>query len=176
MKHIFLLLIFIFAVTAFTGCESKQVDYNNPDVDLFVSELKSGTYQTKGPSGFVEVPHFVKSDIPQLMKYVNDMRAISDFPLPPNSSYTHAGKFRLGECMMWIIESIREGGNASFACQLVRQKSQHGQSLLLSDKEVRSVASLYCGWWGNVLSREKTKSPINPYFNNPLVNTEYTWN
>jgi hypothetical protein len=174
MKHI-TYFILITIILAFTGCKHDKVDFNNPDVSTFVAQLKAGTYQTKGPSGFVEVPRFTKADIPELMKYVTDMSTIKDFPLPPNSIYMHAGKFRLGECIMWIIESVRRGGSASEGCQLVRASSHHGESLILSDKEMKKVAHLYRDWWSSVLFRNGN-SLANLYSHSPLDNTEYIWN
>ena len=32
-------------IVSFTGCTSEEMDYNNPDVALFVKQLKSGTYK-----------------------------------------------------------------------------------------------------------------------------------
>ena len=45
-------------IVSFTGCTSEEMDYNNPDVALFVKQLKSGTYKMKNDKGVVEVPHF----------------------------------------------------------------------------------------------------------------------
>lgn len=35
-----------------TGCTSEEMDYNNPDVALFVKQLKSGTYKMKNEKGW----------------------------------------------------------------------------------------------------------------------------
>ena len=56
-------------IVSFTGCTSEEMDYNNPDVALFVKQLKSGTYKMKNDKGVVEVPHFTEEDIPELLKY-----------------------------------------------------------------------------------------------------------
>lgn len=55
-------------IVSFTGCTSEEMDYNNPDVALFVKQLKSGTYKMKNEKGVVEVPHFTEEDIPELFK------------------------------------------------------------------------------------------------------------
>ena len=47
-------------IVSFTGCTSEEMDYNNPDVALFVKQLKSGTYKMKNDKGVVEVPHFTE--------------------------------------------------------------------------------------------------------------------
>ena len=38
-------------IVSFTGCTSEEMDYNNPDVALFVKQLKSGTYKMKNEKG-----------------------------------------------------------------------------------------------------------------------------
>ena len=55
-------------IVSFTGCTSEEMDYNNPDVALFVKQLKSGKYKMKNEKGVVEVPHFTEEDIPELAK------------------------------------------------------------------------------------------------------------
>ena len=51
-------------IVSFTGCTSEEMDYNNPDVALFVKQLKSGTYKMKNDKGVVEVPHLRKRTSP----------------------------------------------------------------------------------------------------------------
>ena len=63
-------------IVSFTGCTSEEMDYNNPDVALFVKQLKSGTYKMKNEKGVVEVPHFTEEDIPELLKYAEDLTII----------------------------------------------------------------------------------------------------
>lgn len=83
------------------GCGKETLDYNNPDVDLFVKQLKSGTYNTKNEKGIVEVPHFTEEDIPELLAYAEDLSVIPAFPSVYNSN---SGKIRLGECILWTVE------------------------------------------------------------------------
>lgn len=40
MKKTWILLFTVFAVLALTGCSKETLDYNNPDVDLFVKHSK----------------------------------------------------------------------------------------------------------------------------------------
>ena len=93
MKKTWILLLTVFAVLALTGCSKETLDYNNPDVDLFVKQLKAGTYNTKNDKGIVEVPHFTENDIPELLNYAEDMSVIPSFPSVYNSN---SGKIRLG--------------------------------------------------------------------------------
>ena len=92
-------------IVSFTGCTSEEMDYNNPDVDLFVKQLKAGTYKMKNDKGVVEVPHFMEEDIPELLKYAEDLTIIPSFPSVYN---TNNGNIRLGECMLLVIEYLRQ--------------------------------------------------------------------
>ena len=47
MKKTLVMLLAICLIVSFTGCGSEEMDYNNPDVDLFVKQLKAGTYKMK---------------------------------------------------------------------------------------------------------------------------------
>ena len=50
MKKTWILLLTVFAVLALTGCSKETLDYNNPDVDLFVKQKPEPIIQkmTKG--------------------------------------------------------------------------------------------------------------------------------
>ena len=67
-------------VVSFAGCTSEEMDYENPNVSLFVKQLKAGTYNMKNEKGVVEVPHFTEEDIPELLKYAEDLTIITSFP------------------------------------------------------------------------------------------------
>ena len=55
MKKTLVMLLAICLIVSFTGCGSEEMDYNNPDVTLFVKQLKTGTYKMKNDKGVVEV-------------------------------------------------------------------------------------------------------------------------
>ena len=59
-----MLLTLVLSLLTCVSCSEETLDYNNPDVDLFVRQLKAGNYNTKSPKGFVEV----YSDIAQLCR------------------------------------------------------------------------------------------------------------
>ena len=101
-------------MVSLVGCSSEEMDYENPDVTVFVKQLKAGTYNMKNEKGVVEVPHFTEEDIPELLKYAEDLTIIPSFPSVYN---TNNGKIRLGECMLWVIESIRQGTAPSLGCR-----------------------------------------------------------
>ena len=63
MKKTLVMLLAICLIVSFTGCGSEEMDYNNPDVTLFVKQLKTGKYKMKNDKGGVEVNHFKEEDI-----------------------------------------------------------------------------------------------------------------
>ena len=132
-------------IVSFTGCTSEEMDYNNPDVTLFVKQLKTGTYKMKNDKGVVEVPHFTEEDIPELLNYAEDLTIIPSFPSVYN---TNNGKIRLGECMLWVIESIRQGTAPSLGCRMVLANADNYEAIFfLTDDEVLDAAACYRRWW-----------------------------
>ncbi len=176
------LLCFIVTVT---GCVEERLDYYNPDVKVFVKQLKSGSYKTEGPNGFVCVPEFKMVDIPDLLAHVDDLSAISDFPVPPVYSYL-SNDLRLGEGILWVIETVRLGEWASLGCKLVyREADNYERRFFLTDEEVREVATAYKVWWENysklleqILEGEVSLLEEELLFYltvDPLAHTNYRW-
>lgn len=173
MKKTLIMLLFIaFAVFACTGCSSEELDYNNPDVELFVKQLKAGTYNMKNEKGVVEIPHFNEKDIPELLKYTEDLTLIPSFP---TVYITSSGKIRLGECMLWVIESLRLGFPASFGGKMVQVNAENYEAIyFLSDDEVLDAAACYRRWWeGRKFPR--TSWTIDPCYDEPLCGSGYRW-
>jgi hypothetical protein len=169
MKKIMFGLLTLWAIVAFSSCSEDTLDYNNPDVKLFVKQLKAGTYNTKGPSGLVEVPLFDGEDIPELLQYSIDLTKIPSFPYPSVSSIG-GGEARLGECMLWIIETIRIGQLASLGCKLVHTDADNYESIyFLSNEEVLEACALYQKWW------EEVGNISPPSSVHPLRNSNYRW-
>ena len=158
------------------SCSGGEVDFNNPDPEAFVKEIKAGTYDTKSPYGFVEVPVFAKKDIPELINHVKDMSSIHFFPTNMVASYGPYAKYRLGECVLWTIESVRVGRYASIGCKLVHKDvNEHMQYAFLTDNEVKEVADLYIKWWNKVISQPDYNLK-DTFSENPLEDTNYRWN
>ena len=88
-KTLLMLWMAVCLIVSFTGCTSEEMDYNNPDVALFVKQLKSGTYKMKNEKGVVEVPHFTEEDIPELLKYAEDL--CREHPVAPRDAGRAAG-------------------------------------------------------------------------------------
>lgn len=80
----------------------------------FCETIEVGYVQDENDKGVVEVPHFTEEDIPELLKYAEDLTIIPSFPSVYNMNN---GKIRLGECMLWVIESIRQGTPPSLGCK-----------------------------------------------------------
>ena len=62
-KTLMMLWMAVSLMVSLVGCSSEEMDYENPDVTVFVKQLKAGTYNMKNEKGVVEVPHFTEEDI-----------------------------------------------------------------------------------------------------------------
>ena len=174
MKRVKRNIIYLLFVLTLIGCGNGSVDFDRPDVHVFVKHLKAGTYNTRSPEGFVEVPNFTSKDIPDLLSYSTALSIIPTFPLPPISSYV-GGDVKLGECMLWIVESIRLGDYASLGCRMVRVNADNYEAqYFLTDEEIIDASTHYKIWWEN-RSFPKTRWSIDPCFDDPLCGTGYQW-
>lgn len=171
MKKAFLMVIAILSVFACMSCGEETLDYNNPDVKLFVRQLKSGTYHTTNENGVVDIPLFTARHIPELLKYSEDMTEIPSFPLPSMSSH-FGGKARLGECMLWIIEDIRLGYAPSLGCKLLHKDADSYEGIyFLTNEQVLQAALLYRKWWEKV----ENANPEMLWTSDPLQGSDYRW-
>jgi hypothetical protein len=175
-RALFLIILFITALSL-GGCNDDTVDFNHPNVDTFVKQLKAGNYKTKSPQGFIEVPNFTETDIPKLLKYASDLTIIPSFPMPPTSTSAYETKIRLGECILWIVESIRLGHHASLGCHMVVANAENYEAIFfLSDKEVQDAAQRYRSWWEERSThRTRTVWTIEPCYDTPLCGSGYRW-
>lgn len=173
MKKTLLILLFaLFAVFTFTGCGNEELDVNNPDVGLFAKQLKAGNYQTKDDKGVIILPHFMEKDIPELLAYAEDLTIIPSFPSVYN---TNNGKIRLGECMLWIVESIRLGNPPSMGCKMVLVNAENYEPIyFLTNEELLDAAACYRRWWES-RKYPRTEWTIDPCYDNPLCGTGYRW-
>lgn len=140
-KTLIMLCMAVCLMISLVGCSSEEMDYNNPDVTLFVKQLKAGTYKMENEKGVIEVPHFTEEDIPELLKYAEDLTIIPSFPSVYNMNN---GKIRLGECMLWMIEFIRQGTPPSLGCKMVLANAENYEAIyFLTDEEVLDAAACY---------------------------------
>lgn len=174
MKKITLILWSVLLLFACTGCSEEPLDYYNPDVKLFVKQLKAGTYNTKNELGTVVVPVFNYTHVPELLRYADDMTEIPSFPLPSMSS-NYGGKPRLGECILWIVEGIRIGQPPSMGCKLVQKDAPNYEGIyFLTSEQVVEAASLYRQWWRKIDTQD-SNSLLSYWPFDPLAESDYRW-
>ena len=88
IRAVMAILIFFFSLS-FVSCTEETLDYNNPDVDLFVKQLKAGKYSVESPEGLNTIPRFTVDDIGDLlwmqriMKVFTSYRMMKFWMLPP---------------------------------------------------------------------------------------------
>lgn len=159
-------------------------DVNNPDVALFVSQLKAGTYSCYrtdiySQNLWLAMPKFTTVHIPALLEYAKDTTFITYFPSNPASSRTPypngRSNFILGECLLWIVEGIRT--NVIYATYpsldpyLVDSSKSSIEKLKgLTKIEILGVRELYYNWWNrSAIIPEWWLTPP------PLNGTTYSW-
>ena len=114
----------------------------------------------------------MEEDIPELLNYAEDLTIIPSFPSVYNMNN---GKIRLGECMLWVIESIRQGTPPSLGCKMVLANAENYEALyFLTDEEVLDAAACYRRWWEE-RQYPKTRWTIDPCYDEPLCGTGYRW-
>lgn len=50
-KTLMMLWMAVSLMVSLVGCSSEEMDYENPDVTVFVKQLKAGTYNMKNEKG-----------------------------------------------------------------------------------------------------------------------------
>jgi hypothetical protein len=173
-------LIYILLVAAIMiGCEKDKFNIDNPDVAVFVKQLKNGTYDCyeKGENGenfWLLMPKFTSDHISSLIKFSKDTSHIDDFPINPISSrrpYPEGREyFILGECLLWTVEGIRNGyGYGSLDPFIIDSGLAESERYKgLSGAEIFIVWELYNQWWlDNKFNEWQDK--------NPLEGTSFRW-
>lgn len=170
MKKIFIPIIFLF----FFSCEDRSFDPSNPNVGEFVQMLTDGEYTTAVTD---PLPQFRSYDIAALLQYSNDFREIPFFPSNPISSY-HPVPYRLGECLLWTIEAIRQSPPTaeqlsfpSLAPALMLTEDPENSDRRLTEEELHEVYQLYHDWW----AQKQNKSFQELQSIDPLAGSAYRW-
>ena len=129
--------------------DDDEDDNSHYNVHEFVQTVKDGKYES------MNLPDFKPNDIPLLLAYANDFEEIPRFPTNPISSY-YPPIFRLGECLLWTIESIKlnyDKDRKNFPSNVpLLIKDGFGndpESGMLNDQELGEVYNLYFDWWSN---------------------------
>jgi hypothetical protein len=168
MKKLFFLFLVLIA------CQEEEFNPNSPSVDQFVQLLRNGNYDRNQP-----IPNFSPEQIPELLRYATSLEEIPAFPVNRISSL-YQGNFRLGECMLWTIESIRLSYDQSLELRsperypslnpmLINATALKSEAQVASDEEVLEAVQAYTDWWNNPASFEQKRGI------NPLENTSLTW-
>lgn len=156
-----------------SGCgKSTIVLSSNPEVDAFVSALKSGQYQSH------TLPVFTEKDIPALLIYRNERQDITNFPRNPISSLWMP-TCKLGMYVLWTIESIRATavGSKTFVMGFPSQnpvlaiRESFELKIIVDDNSHAVAAQAYFDWWAG-----NSNNSFSGFKNtDPLQNTTYKW-
>lgn len=161
-------------MAAMSACSEESLDVDNPDVEIFVKQLKMGKYDMKNQNGISLMPKFTTDDIGNLLEYADDLSVIPAFPLA-TVSYSAGGKLRLGECILWTVETIRLGHPASMGCKMVHVDAEDYEGIyFLSDEELLEAVDCYRRWWNN-RKYPHTVWTIDPCWDEPLCGSGYMW-
>lgn len=74
-----------FLILALVSCTEDTLDYDHPDVAVFVKQLKDGELSVQSSDGMARIPKFAMQDIGKLLEYADDLSVIPSFPLAPVS-------------------------------------------------------------------------------------------
>lgn len=167
--------LFVFSLTLFwfmgTSCQKNEFDMKSPDVDQFVSILKSGNYFEKAGFG---LPDFSDQHIERLLFYLKDTTSLNEFPSNPISSKYTNPKI-LNECLFWTIDGIRFGVKYPSLEPCLIDSSNYsdltGYTRVSGDKLIE-ISNLYLNWYN-----EYKKNPTEALKKKNLFeNTPYKWN
>lgn len=178
----FLSSIFLFCSCQFDDNYGLDDDDEITNVDTFIKQLKAGTYNNyeyteNGEQLYLRMPEFPFEDIPALLKYANDTTLIRQFPVNPISSafpyHREDGLLYLGECLLWVIEGIRQEVLFPSLCPILYINTASSNEYepdirYLSGKEILEVRKLYVAWW-------EAYHDSNWYDIDPLEGTGYNW-
>lgn len=154
-----------------TSCNEKEFDIHHPNVEQFVSLIKTGNYVNEVSD---ELPDFTLNDIEQLLTFVEDTVIITQFPNNPISSKKTSPKV-LSECIMWTIEGIRlENKYPSLEPSLINTTnvSPAAGYARLNNLQLIEVAHRYINWYSDYKaypSEEMKKKVL-------LEDLNYKWN
>ncbi|WP_114789302.1 DUF4943 family protein [Niabella yanshanensis] len=170
------LLLFSMSFFFLLGCKKNGFDVNNPDVDLFVSQLKSGSYNERevGDDGkplWLKMPRFGHKHVARLIELSKDTARIEKFPTNPISSRRPHPEgrdyFILGECLLAVVEIIREKGWLD-PYLIDTSKDIPERFKGVTGVEILMISDQYRQWWSNYKDGDWKG-------NNPLANTPYKW-
>lgn len=173
------LVLFIGLIIFCSSCEKNNFDIDNPNVKIFVKQLKNGTYDKyakneKGENLWLIMPEFNKRHIPLLIELSQDTTHIEKFPINPLSSRLpfpgERDYFILGEGLLWIVEGIiTETTYPSldpFLIDTSRDDTERYKGL--TTHEILMIQEIYTQWWNKNKHEERITEK-------PLENTSFRW-
>ncbi len=171
-----LFLWMVLATAVLSACKKESFDINNPDVTVFVQQLKSGTYteyekDENGRPLWLKRPFFRQEHIGALIELSKDTTHITKFPTSPISSQSPFPEgrdyFILGECLLWLVDGIRGAGSMN-PYLIDNSKDPNERYKGVTAAEIWMLSDLYKEWWNNHKNGDwKTTSA--------LTNTSYGW-
>ena len=159
-----------------SACKKNGFDFNNPDVDVFVSQLKNGTYSEhetdeKGKQLWLKMPRFEHKHIARLIELSKDTSHIEKFPTNPVSSRRPHPEgrdyFIVGECLLAVVEIIRENGWLD-PYMIDASKDIPERFKGVTGEEILTIRDKYQQWWNSFKDGDWKG-------NNPLAETPYKW-
>lgn len=161
------LLLFFISFLLLSGCDEYRNFYRDPDVHLFIKQVKAGTFGQTTEYPDFELPDFERRHIPALLQYIDDMTSVNTYPVSPVSS--KFGTRWIAEGVLWTIDGIRLG--RKYPCtEGVLSWQDDDTPTTMAD--IKIVAELYKAWWEGKLSPNKER---NIFLDDPLANTNYYW-
>ncbi len=170
------LTLFLVGCLFLLGCKKNSFDINNPDVDMFVSQLKSGSYNERetGEDGkplWLKMPRFQQQHIARLIELSKDTTHIERFPTNPISSRTPFPQgrdyFILGECLLAVVEVVREKGWLDpYMVDTSKEIPERFNGV--TGMEILIISDKYKQWWSNYKDGDWKG-------NSPLTETPYKW-
>lgn len=151
------------------GCDGYNRNfYKDPDVDLFIKQLKDGTFGRTFEYSNTELPDFERKHIPALLNYINDMTPVYNYPMARPSL---SGSTRwIAEGVLWTIDGIRLG--RKYPCNM-GILARENNNLPTTEEDIKEVAALYIAWWdGELTPDDKIR---NIFLDDPLKDTGYYW-
>lgn len=163
-------------ILVLSACKKEGFDINNPDVDVFVSQLKNGTYNEretdeKGNPLWLKMPRFEHKHIARLIELSKDTTHIQEFPTNPISSWRPIPNgrdyFIVGECLLSIVNRI-SGGHSLSSHLVDTSKNVTDRLKGVTAMEILMISDKYQQWWNNYKDGDWKG-------NNPLADTPYKW-
>ena len=163
-------IVLVSTVLCTSSCSNESFDFDNPDIPTYIQQLKSGKLQAGDVDAAPSFPKFNYNDIDELLKYANDFTEIPIFPLSL-VTISNDKKIRLGECVLWTIESIRIGHPASIGCKLVYKNADNYEGIyFLTNDDLDKAVSKYRQWWDDLRANPRQIDLVDP-----LKDSDYMW-